>query len=278
MEKLKKLFGGYHVTWKTVSLSAILAGVYTGLINQVPFLENTSFRDIAVSYEVWMLFAVLIAVNCEKPLESACKIFVFFLISQPLCFLVEVPWIGTSQASYYLGLWVKQILLTFPGGFVAFYIKKDNLLGALIAAAAAGFESFFLVAYTAKMLSSFPHHLLTVLFCIAVICCFIGILIQKKNLRILAVIIVAACIGACGYLLYNTVNQVSDLLPEGYTECTVSAADGSYVEIDPAGGTFTYNYHPALAGNNILTFTDSRGNKKIYTVTKQNGVVEIKAQ
>ena len=61
-------------------------------------------------------------------------------------------------------------------------------------------------------------------------------------------------------------------------ECTVAAADSSYVEIDSAGGTFTYNYHPALAGNNTLTFTDGQGNKKIYSVTKQNGMVEIKAQ
>ena len=42
------------MTWKSVLLFAFCAGVYTGLINQVPFLKNTSFTDIAVSYEVWI--------------------------------------------------------------------------------------------------------------------------------------------------------------------------------------------------------------------------------
>lgn len=275
MTKIKKLFGGFHITWKAVIFFAIIAGVYTGLINQVPFLANTSFRDIAVSYEVWMLFAVIIAANCEKPLESACKIFAFFLISQPLCFLVEVPWIGSLQAMSYLNLWMKQILLTFPGGLIAYYVKKDNLVGALITSIAAGFEVFFLMQYAAMSYTNFPHHILTVLFCLLTIICLIAFLIHKKSLRIMAAAFVVICAGIAGYFIYNITNVLTYNLPDRYTACSIAVNDGSYVIIDPETEYFTYYYKPLLTRENTLTFTNDQGDRITYEVVKKNNSISI---
>ena len=275
---MKKLFGGLKMSWLTVVLFAMAAGVYTGLINQVPFLADTSFRDIAVSYEVWMLFAVIIAVNCQKPLEAACKVFVFFAISQPLCFAVEIPWIGKVQALSYLNLWVKQILLTFPGGFVAYYAKKDNWFGAVTASAGAGFEAVFLTAYASRLMADFPHHLLTVLLCIFVIYCFVFLLIQKKACRIFAIIVVLAVIGIFGYMTCSVFYTASAQLPEGYNSYTLAVNDGSTIDIDSAHQVFTYSYKPMLAGNNTITFTNSQGDAIIYQVVKAENMVNLVRQ
>jgi hypothetical protein len=48
MNKLKKYFGQQHMTWTRVLLLAVITAVYTALINQVPFLKDTSFQDIAI--------------------------------------------------------------------------------------------------------------------------------------------------------------------------------------------------------------------------------------
>ena len=88
-------------SWLKTIIFALAAGAYTGTINQIPVLQNTSFDDIAVTYEAWVLFGTLIAINCKKPLEAGLKVFVFFLISQILCFTVEIPTLGFSQSYFY---------------------------------------------------------------------------------------------------------------------------------------------------------------------------------
>ena len=91
MKYIKKLFGEVNMTWPKVIIFAVVTAIYTALINQVPFLKDTSFRDIAISFECWILFAIIIIVNSKSGLDSALKTFVFFLISQPLIYLIEVP-------------------------------------------------------------------------------------------------------------------------------------------------------------------------------------------
>ena len=80
---LKKTFGGIRMTWPRLILFAVISGLVTGLVALlVP--DGSSFRQIAVTFEAWIVLAVIVVVNCDKPLEAACKTFVYFLISQPL--------------------------------------------------------------------------------------------------------------------------------------------------------------------------------------------------
>ncbi|MBQ0110502.1 MAG: hypothetical protein KBS41_01045, partial [Oscillospiraceae bacterium] len=88
MQKINKLFGNINMSWLRVIIFALISAVYTALINQVPLLKNTSFTDIAVGFECWVLFAIIIIVNCRKWWEASLKTFVFFLISQPLIYLI----------------------------------------------------------------------------------------------------------------------------------------------------------------------------------------------
>ena len=104
MKALKRLFGGLELTWPRVIAAALIAGAYTGLMAMLPITKDTSFRNIAISFEGWILLGVLIIMNSRSPLDSALKCFVFFLISQPLCYLVQVPFssLGWGIAGYRL--------------------------------------------------------------------------------------------------------------------------------------------------------------------------------
>ena len=82
------------MSWVKLIIFAVITGVYTGLINQISFLHNTSFSDIAVSFECWIFFGTVIIMNSKSNIDSALKCFVFFLVSQPLVYLTEVPFIG----------------------------------------------------------------------------------------------------------------------------------------------------------------------------------------
>ena len=76
----KGLFGGIKLTWFKVIIAAIVIGVYCGVIALIPATLNTSFRDICISFEVWILFGIVIIMNSESHKDSALKCFVFFLI------------------------------------------------------------------------------------------------------------------------------------------------------------------------------------------------------
>ncbi len=89
-------------------IAAVVCGVVTGLILSIPFLENTSVFNIGTCFEFWVLMAVIIAYGSKKPLEAGLKVFVFFLISQPLVYLVKAPFseLGLGEFKFYPGWFV----------------------------------------------------------------------------------------------------------------------------------------------------------------------------
>lgn len=78
MKKIKKLFGEIDLNWKKLVIFAIIAGVYTGVMAMLPLAKDTSFADITISFEVWILFGILIIMNSKSAKDSALKCFVFF--------------------------------------------------------------------------------------------------------------------------------------------------------------------------------------------------------
>lgn len=169
MRKLSAAFGGLPMTWPVVCGFAVIIGVYVGVINQIPLLYDTSFQDIAATMEWWVLFAVLIVSNCASAREAGLKCLVFFLISQPIIYLIELPTLGWERALYYYtGIWLPISLLTLPGGVIAFFAKKQNLLGAAILGVGNTIVALLGVSYFLQMRSAFPRHLLTVIACAAI--------------------------------------------------------------------------------------------------------------
>lgn len=187
MKKISAAFGGLPMTWPIVCGFAVIIGVYVGIINQIPILHDTSFQDIAVTLEWWVLFAVLIVSNCKSAWEAGLKCLVFFLISQPVIFLVELPTIGLDKALYYYtGIWLPISLMTLPGGAIAFLAKRQNVLGAAILGVGNTIVALMGVSYFQQILKVFPRHLLTVASCAAIVAVTILGMQKKRRTRLLS--------------------------------------------------------------------------------------------
>ena len=163
----EKLFGGLRMRWPAVILYAVGTAVLTAVFLIVPVFKDTSFERMGVTLEAWIFFAVILMANCRKPLESAVKTFVFFLISQPLIYLFQVPfsWMGWGLFRYYT-YWFLWTLLTFPLALAGWYITKRNWLSALILAPVLLFLAWTAYTCAASCVRSFPHLLVAAVFCI----------------------------------------------------------------------------------------------------------------
>ena len=203
---MKKLFGNLKMSWLTVILFAVIIGIYTGVVMLISIFDETSFQDIGISYEWWVIFAVIIVVNCQKNWEAMLKCFVFFLISQPIIYAVEVifgnemTW-QTAFYNYYLHTWLPATLLTIPGGFIAYYCKKQNWLGAIILALGNTMQAGLGIYYLAQAVKDFPHHILSSVLSFASIV-VMGMYIQKeKKYRLISILIPFAFVAVIAVLL-----------------------------------------------------------------------------
>lgn len=207
---ITKIFGGLNITWPRLIIFSVLIGIYTALMAM--FVPDTcSFHDISATLEWWILFAIIIIINSKKPLEAALKTFVFFLVSQPLVYLIQVPfhWMGWGLFQYY-PYWFMVTLLTFPGAFVGWYIKKDKWYSGIILAAAMCLLVVTGAMYLGSLIENPPEHLLTVIFCFGLIPFLVFVILKDKIPRViaLAITVVFACIyipltAADPYVAYN---------------------------------------------------------------------------
>ena len=182
---LHKIFGGINVTWPRLISFAVIMGVYTALMAMlVP--DGNSFHDIAVTPEWWVLPAILIIVNCKTPVDAALKVFVFFLISQPLVYLIQVPFSSMGWALFgYYRYWFIITLLTLPGGFVGWYIKKDQWYSGLILSVMTVLLVILGFDYARGLGDRFPNHLLSIVYCFGIIPVFIFGIFKDKWPRII---------------------------------------------------------------------------------------------
>lgn len=164
---VETLYGGINLTWPKVILLAVVAAVITFVFLFFPIFKNTSFERMGVTFEAWIFFAVIIMSNCKKPLESAVKTFVFFLVSQPLIYLLQVPFsqMGWGLFSYYK-YWFIWTLLTFPLAYIGWYIQRKDWLSLLILSPLLIYLAVTTVNSFQFTASHFPLMLVTALFCL----------------------------------------------------------------------------------------------------------------
>lgn len=201
---LSKIFGGIRMTWKRLVLFAVISGLVTGLAALlVP--DGNSFRQIAVTFEAWIVLAIIVIVNCEKPQEAALKTFVFFLVSQPPVYLVQVPFssMGFGLFRYYWPYWAIWTAATLPGGFIAWYIKKDNVPAALILSVALAALIWFGTDYLVTVIRNFPQFLVAMLFCYGMVPVLIFAILHKKPVRLLAAGIALVLLAASLFLAFR---------------------------------------------------------------------------
>ena len=175
------------MTWPRLILFAAVSGLVTGLIALlVP--DGSSFRQIAVTFEAWIVLAVVVVANCGRPLEAACKTFVYFLISQPLVYLVQAPFhsMGFGLFRYYYPYWFYWTIATFPGAFVAWYIKRDDWIAAVILSVALAALILLGTGYLRDLIRRPPSYLISALFCFGSVPVLILCVLHKRNPRLIA--------------------------------------------------------------------------------------------
>lgn len=266
MDKIKKYFGEVEMTWAKVIILAVVTAVITAGLNEIHALDETSFQDIAISYECWILFAVFIIVNCKAWWEASLKCFVFFLISQPLIYLIEVPFesMGWDIFQYYR-FWFKMTVLTLPGAAIAFQVKRKNWLSVAVLSVANAFLACMCVDYFDIAFYHFPHHLLSSIFCLALAVFFVFVLLDDKKHRIaaLAVILIALAVSTGITIKQNSGGQSVYLtLEDGQWVCTVE--DDSIASVDIENGneaTITSKTN----GSTILSFQNADGTVEDFT-------------
>jgi len=280
MKFLHKLFFETKMTWTRTVIFAFATAVVTALLLIWPATSGTSFENIGVSYECWFLFALIIIMNCEKPLEAGLKTFVFFLISQPLIYLFQVPFAANGWEIFrYYPIWFRYTLLCFPGAMVAWFVKKDNFLSALILSVATGSLIAEAIGYTDYCTKNFPQYLLTIIFCAALAVILIFALLQKKKNRIITgALTLIVGIAVFFYLFISSASHRMTMryALEGDHTWEITAEEGTIgnISIDSIFDN-TLLIEATEYGTQNLALTNENGETVALTITfdRKNGVV-----
>ena len=230
-----KLYGGINLTWLGVILYAVGTEALTTVFLVVPIFKDTSFMRMGETLEAWIFFAVIIIANTKSPLDSAFKTFVFFLISQPLIYLFQVPfsWQGWGLFQYYKH-WFILTLCTFP----AAYIRKKNWLSLLIL-----MPVLILLAYICEdglkhVIHQFPNLLIMVMFCILQELLYLYTFTEKVSQKIVGVLIPIVVIAVMVLNPKNVEFSSSQFLPDNpvLTEnAAVTVDDTGIADISVSG-------------------------------------------
>ncbi len=186
---MKKLFGGIKLTYPKVVIMAIIIGIYTAIMAMLPIAKDTSFSDLTVTFEVWIFFGIFIIMNSKSAKDSALKCFIFFLISQPLVYLVQDVINHSNLFSTYYRFWVSWTFACIPMGFIGYYMKKDKWWGLLILTPMLLFVGGECSGYLSKTIFSFPRHLLTTIFCIITLIIYPLAIFNNKKVKTAGVVI-----------------------------------------------------------------------------------------
>lgn len=271
IENMKR-FTSQKMPWGKVILLAVASAVLTAVLILIPIFKDTSFRDIAVNLECWILFAVFIIVNCPKWTEAALKTFVFFLISQPLIYLIQVPFssMGFELFQYYR-FWFIVTLLTIPGAVIAWQLRRKDWISVAVLSVAVGFLGYMAADYFWSVKAVFPHHLLSLCFCIALAIFLTFTLLSQKDHRIVVL----------GVLLVSL--TISLILLKPIDATTVQLGDGSWTWAleDPNIANIELNQDHSLSvtakgeGVTLLTLENEYGDRQEYYITVSGGGVFI---
>ena len=264
----KGLFGGIKLTWFKVIIAAIVIGVYCGVIALIPATLNTSFRDICISFEVWILFGIVIIMNSESPKDSALKCFVFFLISQPLIYIVQDIVNHSNLLMTYYRFWILPTILCVPMGFIGYYMKKDKWWGLLILLPMMVFLGYHYSGFLKELVFIFPSHLLSAIFCVVTI--IIYPLFIFKNRKIKNIGIVLGIIIILVFTIIAIVKpKVYDIQFFGGDNYQVKKTDKVYLK-DKKYGEAKIKYESGL-DEYCVNMSFVRGGKTEFVIVSKDG-------
>lgn len=286
MGKVKKLFGGIDLTWKKLIIFAIIAGIYTALMAMLPIAKDTSFSDLTATFEMWILFGILIIMNSKSAKDSAFKCFIFFLISQPLIYLIQDIINGSMLFKTYYGFWFIWTVGCLPMGFVGYYMKKDKWWGLLILTPILILLGGEYSTYLSKTMFLFPRHLLTTIFCLVTLIIYPLAIFENKKTKIIGGIISGVIIVVMSVLCFmNPPVYSTDILLSGENY----EFDDTYKAYlnDSKYGDLRIKYEECIAswmvhaefkksGKTEFVLESPNGEKKVFDVTIKMDTYSVK--
>lgn len=284
MEKIKKLFGGIELSWKTVIISAIIAGAYTAFMALLPQVRHTSLNTIAVSFEVWIFIGIVIIMNAKSNKDAALKCFVFFLISQPLVYLIQVPFSLQGWAIFqYYKYWAVWTILCLPMGYIGYYIKKGKWWGYFILLPMIVLTAYSFKEYLTDFIFSCPFYLLIILFCAVAMILYPIVLFHNKTIKTIgAGISSLIIIGILIFSILNPYKYSTEILyevdnKEITNEYQVSLKDCKFGEvyIDDSTGSCVVNAVFKKRGKTELLVETPEGETKEYVLTIEKDTYKL---
>ena len=278
MEKVKRLFGGIDLSWKKLVIFAIIAGIYTAIMAMLPIAKDTSFADITISFEVWILFGIFIIMNSKSAKDSALKCFIFFLISQPLVYLIQDLINHSNLFITYYRFWIAWTFFTIPMGFIGYFMKKDKWWGLVILIPMLIFLGIHYSRFLNQTIYSFPYHLLSTMFCFITLLLYPICIFNNKKVKIAGIIISALIIFAMtvitftNYTGYNTTilvngGEAGAVFNDSYKVYLEDSKYGKvYIEYDESLEDYKINAEFKRAGKTNLIIEDPNGNREVYEI------------
>lgn len=270
MNKLKSAYLNMKMTTLTVIIFAVVSAVVTACLNVIPVFRDTSLSDIAVVFDAWIPLALIVILKCEKWWEASLKCFLYFLISQPLIYLLEVPFVSDGFGIFrYYPYWAGITVLTLPGAAIAFLLKKKNYLSVAVLSVANVYFAYMTVYHFRTALNNFPRHILSSVFCLFMAFLLTFLIFKDKVKRIVCVAVIVAAVIISVFLTVPNRNTAI-ILPEGEWTVTVenreiaeaSVEDGKVlIKGEKNGSTYLYvdgkdgeriEYYVTVGGGSII--------------------------
>lgn len=274
MASLRDALTKTNMSWKLVLVLSIACGVIPGLLMVPEQLLGTSLQMPGISFEFWIFMGLFISLNCKKPLDAGLKVFVFFLISQPLIYLVQVPFslLGWGLFGYY-PRWALLTVLTFPAGMLANLITRGQWWSVLILLIPMGILAMELPSAIVAMLTTFPKMSLTCLFIILQILMFPAALLQNKGKLVTTYALTAAMVvaGITGYFVSGSGNVSSGISAQGVEPYVLLSAENDDAKVSIEGSTIEVTYSATRSKDAFsipIEYQDSEGNVYRLTFTK----------
>ena len=265
-----KIYGGLNMSWPVTVMYAVAAALLTSIFLILPVFKDTSFARMGVTFEAWIFFAVIIMANCRTPLESALKTFVFFLISQPLIYLIQVPFTVLGwQIFMYYRYWFIWTLLTLPMAYIGWYITKKNWLSLLILAPVLCYLTWLYVDGFRTAYSHFPRMLVMALFCLLQVLIYLYVFTEKTVQKLIGLLAPLAVMFALTLITPEADINTTQFLPGDPVlseEASVTVDDPEItVQIEKTGEDSMIGIQAKKYGTTAFTITDG-GNEYHYSL------------
>ena len=257
------------MSWPVTVLYAVAAALLTSIFLIMPVFKDTSFARMGVTFEAWIFFAVIIMANCRTPLESALKTFVFFLISQPLIYLIQVPFTVLGWRIFMYRYWFIWTLLTLPMAYIGWYITKKNWLSLLILAPVLCYLTWLYVDGFRTAYSHFPRMLVMALFCLLQVLIYLYVFTEKSVQKLIGLLAPLAVMFALTLITPEADINTTQFLPGDPVlseEASVTVDDPEItVQVEKTGEDSMIGIQARKYGTTAFTITDG-GNEYHYSL------------